>query len=176
MSHDQNFSSSSSSSSSSASASKVQLTADTGMSRYNALVQGRVVDKTRVQYERYLAKIIKHFEDKGKRWTIPLKSKNVNTLLEFFGNLASAKGTKGTIKAASTIGSYKSALKYGYDQQGCRLEEEIIIGLSQMMRGYRRDVAKSKQEGKMAVHEGNSNLCNIQFCLRIIQLVFSCCF
>jgi hypothetical protein len=154
MSHnDTSISTSSFSSSSSSSSSETPV--ETGMSRYRSLVEGRIVSSTKIQYERYLAKIKQHFIDKGKRWIIPIKPNHIPLLLEFFGNVASSKGSNGCIKASSTIGSYKSALKYGYEQAGYPIQDQIIIGLSQMMKGYRRDVAKNKQEGKMAVHEGN---------------------
>jgi hypothetical protein len=75
------------------------------------------------------------------------------TIKSFLGEMAQSR-PDGSVKAISTITGYINVIKFYYAESHIHLEEDIVDYLKEFTNGYKRIVAKKKEDGLMKNFEG----------------------
>jgi len=129
-----------------------------------------VVTPTKKQYlgklqqlKDYLSQNCPQALDEDNEFKLPLE---VEVVISFFGSIcfleagedADQDEDERIMKATSTIGQYRSALKYLYTLNKLKFSEELEVSLKTFMAGCRRTVADLKHRGKMKLFEGKRPL------------------
>jgi len=114
-------------------------------------VGGRVVNKTKIQYENRIKLLKQFYEKNNKSFVLPLES---NDILAFFGSLS----LNDKPMATSTVGGYKSAIGWYYKENHTVIDDHLRLKLESFLAGYKRKISALKLEGKMAVFEGKHHL------------------
>lgn len=129
----------------------------------DALIGARVVSSTQKGYRSCIKQIEAYFTTQlhHSAFTVPVA---LSDILSFFGWLVESKFSAKPA-AASTIRSYKSALKWFYKEQKIIMEQSVDQGIETLLQGYLRRVADWKAEGKMAVFESKLHLTYDGYCL-----------
>ena len=144
-----------------------------------ALIQsGRVVKDTRRQYNARLKKMKEHFQhvfpealDEDGEIRVPMQTDHC---LDFFGIIHQTNNNRNAaqeeehfgddrdeeqaVKAVSTLGGYRSAVVFLYKERNIKMQEDLNVGLSNFMQGYKRKVGELKQNGLMSITEGRQPL------------------
>jgi hypothetical protein len=130
-----------------------------------AMVQGRVVVKTKRSYLSKIKAMTKFFQRQSIPFVLPLPTQPT---LDFFGSLICSDQHK----AFSTIRGYKSALSWYYKEQTQIIDPTLNLSLENFLQGYKRKVSDLKQTGQMSVFEGKHHLTFHGYCL-IAQKLFT---
>jgi hypothetical protein len=121
----------------------------------DALIDARVVQGTKRQYQSKLNVISRFFADSyGRTLTVPVE---LNAVLNFFGWLIEVKH-KDKPAAFSTVRQYKSALVWYYKEHKTVFQPEVNQGIETLLNGYKRKVSDHKLAGRMPVFEGKHHL------------------
>jgi hypothetical protein len=125
------------------------------LSAADALIGGRVVMRTKQQYEGKIKAIRRYYTDElGREFTVPVQR---DAILAFFGWLIDVKHKEDPL-SISSVKQYKSALKWQYKEHRLILDPEVDQELDTLLRGYQRRVSELKLDGKMPVFEGKYHL------------------
>jgi hypothetical protein len=121
------------------------------LSAADVLIGGRIVSRTKQQYEGKIKAIARYYtEQLSREFVVPAQRDDI---LAFFGWLIDEKH-KDEPLAISSVKMYKSALKWFYKEHRVVMSPEINQELDTLMKGYQRRVSEFKLDGKMPVFEG----------------------
>jgi hypothetical protein len=125
------------------------------LSSADALIGGRIVTRTKQQYEGKIKVINTYYtEHLAQAFAVPVQRDDI---LGFFGWLIDKKHKDKPV-AVSTVMGYKSALKWYYKERKVIMTPEVDQELDSVLKGYTRRVSGLKLDGKMAVFEGKYHL------------------
>lgn len=125
------------------------------LSAADVLIGGRIVSRTKQQYEGKIKAIARYYtEQLSREFVVPAQRDDI---LAFFGWLIDEKH-KDEPLAISSVKMYKSALKWFYKEHRVVMSPEINQELDTLMKGYQRRVSEFKLDGKMPVFEGKYHL------------------
>jgi hypothetical protein len=125
------------------------------LSAVNALIGGRIVARTKRQYEGRIRAIARYYtEQLGVEFSVPVQRDDI---LGFFGWLIEDKH-KNEPLAFSSVKMYNSALKWWYKEHKLIIAPEVNLELDTLLKGYQRRVSELKLDGKMPVFEGKYHL------------------
>jgi hypothetical protein len=125
------------------------------LSAADALIGGRVVMRTRQQYEGKIRAMQRYYTDElGREFDVPVVRDDI---LAFFGWLIDVKHKEDPL-SISSVKQYKSALKWHYKERRLIIDPEMNQELDTLLRGYQRRVSELKLDGKMPVFEGKYHL------------------
>jgi hypothetical protein len=125
------------------------------LSAADALIGGRVVMRTRQQYEGKIRAMQRYYTDElGREFDVPVVRDDI---LAFFGWLIDVKHKEDPL-SISSVKQYKSALKWHYKECRLIIDPEVNQELDTLLRGYQRRVSELKLDGKMPVFEGKYHL------------------
>jgi hypothetical protein len=125
------------------------------LSAADALIGGRVVMRTRQQYEAKIKAMRRYYIDElGHDFNVPIARDDI---LAFFGWLIDVKHKDDPL-SISSVKQYKSALKWYYKECRLIIDPGVNQELDTLLKGYQRRVSDFKLEGKMPVFEGKYHL------------------
>lgn len=90
--------------------------------------------------------------DDENQLIIPMRFEHLGI---FFGRMAKDRDDK-TVRAASSLTGYSSAIKFLYDEKGVELDKEAKDFMRRFSSGYKRIVADKKDKGIMKQYEGKT--------------------
>ena len=129
----------------------------TGKENSNAIVGQRVVSATQAQYAttfkfitKYCAENYPDSVDASGKLILPMTQDNLES---FLGDMATDRGD-GSVKATSTVTGYCTVIKYFYKQAKVRIDGDQADYFKSFHEGYKRVVAKKKEQGLMKNFEG----------------------
>ena len=184
------MSSSSSSSSSSGSSDLPSATSSStsrkrGLENAQAVIDNEITPETAATYDgvvKFIEKEIRNIQpaalDANGKLKIPM---NFIHFQEFFGTMAEEREDK-TVRAVSTLGTYANAIKSLHIRAGSRLSQEHYEYCKRFSGGFKRVVARKKDEGVMKQKEGKVpvtlaiyiGLCKIALFICGVRSAFSC--
>ena len=128
------------------------------------VVAGKIKHKTRKSYNKkigvfniWLSEIHPDFYDIGaKSPMLPVPADIVAEFLAKISTVTDIKTKERRSASVSHVQSYRSALKFLYEEKNLIFENETAIRISDFSSGYKRLVADKKLNGEMSVQEGKS--------------------
>jgi hypothetical protein len=125
------------------------------LSAADALISGRIVLRTKQQYQSKIKSITRFYNDHLRNeFSVPVERDDI---LAFFGWLIEDKH-KDEPLAISSVKGYKSALKWWYKEHRLIIDAAVDQELDTLLKGYQRRVSELKLEGKMPVFQGKYHL------------------
>ena len=134
---------------------------------------GRVIDETKKQYKAVFKFITKYFTENETKYPeafgedgnllIPIRDEYLKA---FFGDMTAERPAndfkdsrkRNSHKSKASIQKYISSIKYEYDEHNVLMSSTLTTFLEDFSAGYKRKVAKLKEEGKMSNHEGKEEV------------------
>ncbi|KAH9114255.1 hypothetical protein AeMF1_011636, partial [Aphanomyces euteiches] len=128
------------------------------------VLRARVAERTRAQYNTMTAYLKRWLEEthptlvRGSEIKLPLEIEICKAFLASVTKKKAAANGKAAPNSFSTVNGYINAIKFLYRERKISLAPDLDVMLKDFSNGYKRQVAKFKEDGLMSINEGKMPL------------------
>ncbi|KAH9153659.1 hypothetical protein AeRB84_004126 [Aphanomyces euteiches] len=128
------------------------------------VLRARVAERTRAQYNTMTAYLKRWLEEthltlvRGSEIKLPLEVEICKAFLASVTKKKAAANGKAAPNSFSTVNGYINAIKFLYRERKISLAPDLDVMLKDFSNGYKRQLAKFKEDGLMSINEGKMPL------------------